>query len=184
MRQKFKNFCWPLFLAFNAVLFISAGCDQAREKMAAAIRPVTVEEVTMTVNAKIDQQKFKEARVEGEKFLDGKADASGALVWAIAKACAQTGDHDLAISYTEQALRANAVSGPQAMTEPLMEPVLTDIRFVSLVAGLDATEIPLPQAKNSAPSPQQKSQTPSTAIRMDRQGIEVKAGDIVIKLPN
>lgn len=184
MYQKFKNFCWPSLLALTAALFLTAGCDQAREKMAAAIKPVNVEEVTVAVNEKIDQRKFREARVEGEKFLDGKTDASGTLAWAIAKACAQTGDHDLAISYTEQALRASAVTGPQAMTEPLMEPVRTDIRFVSLLAGLDAMQTPLPQAKNSVPSPQQKPHTPSTAIRMDRQGIEVKAGDIVIKLPD
>lgn len=184
MCQKLKNCYWSSLLIISAVLFLATGCDQAREKVAAAIKPTTVEAVTVAVNEKIDQQKFKQAQAEGEKFLDGKADESGYLAWAIAKASAQIGDHDLAITYTEQALRANAVTGPQAMAEPLMEPVHTDIRFVSLLAGIGVTQNPVAHAKNSAPTHEAKQKTPSTAIHMDGQGIEVKAGDIVIKLPN
>ena len=152
--------------------------------MAAAIKPVTVEDVTAAVNEKIDHQQFRQAQAEGEKFLDGKADVSGHLAWAIARASAQSGDHDLAIRYTEQALSAHAVTGPQAMAEPLMEPVRTDIRFVSLLAGIGQTQAPLAQANSSPDSAPVKKPAPSTAIRMDGQGIEVKAGNIAIKLPN
>jgi hypothetical protein len=185
MHRKFKKFWGPSLLAFAAILFLTAGCDQAREKMAAAIKPVTVEEVTVEVNEKIDQEKFEEARIEGERFLDGKADASGALAWAIAKSCAQTGDYDKAIRYAEQALGTHAVTAPQAMAEPLMEPVRNDIRFVSLLAGIGGTQTSPAEAKNPVFTHQANQHTPpSTAIRMDAQGIEVKAGDIVVKLPN
>lgn len=180
MYQNFRIKKWKSLVVITTVLFLATGCDSAREKMAAAIKPTTVEEVVVSVNEKIDQQKFMPAQVEGEKFLDGKADASGHLAWAIAKASAQTGDHDLAIKYMGQALKTNAVTGPQAMAEPLMEPIRTDIRFVSLVAGIGVTQNPVAQVKNSAPT----HETPSPAIRMDAQGIEVKTGDIVIKLPN
>jgi len=184
MRQHRNSYHWSSFFVLAAILFLSTGCDQAREKMAAAIKPVTVEDVTAAVNEKIDHQQFRQAQAEGEKFLDGKADVSGHLAWAIARASAQSGDHDLAIRYTEQALSAHAVTGPQAMAEPLMEPVRTDIRFVSLLAGIGQTQAPLAQANSSPDSAPVKKPAPSTAIRMDGQGIEVKAGNIAIKLPN
>ena len=174
-----------LFVIFS-MLFLTAGCDQARENIAAAIKPITVEEVTAVVNEKIDHQQFRQAQTEGEKFLDGKPDASGHLAWALAKASAQSGDHDLAIRYTEQALSAHAVTGPQAMVEPLMEPVRTDIRFVSLLAGMGPTQTSQVEVNSfTPPDPIKKPAIANdTAIRMDGQGIEVKAGDIVIKLPN
>jgi len=172
-----------VFVIFS-ILFLAVGCDQAREKIAAAIKPVTVEEVTASVNDKIDHQQFRQAQTEGEKFLAGKPDASGHLAWALARASAQSGDHDLAIRYTGQALTAHAVTGPQALVEPLMEPVRTDIRFVSLLAGIGPTQAPLVEANSFPPPAPVTKPAPSTAIRMNGQGIEVKAGDIVIKLPN
>lgn len=150
--------------------------------MAAIIKPTTVEDITVAVNEKIERRKFKQAQVEGEKFLDGKPDASGHLAWALAKASAQIGDYYLAIKYAGQALRVNAISGPRAMVEPLLEPIRSDVRFVMLVAESGGTEIPAVEPRNS--TRQASPQTPSTTIRMDAQGIDVKAGDIVLKLPN
>lgn len=182
--QKFKSSFFSSFMLAALMLVLATGCDQTREKVAAFIQPQTVEEVTIAVNRKIEQRKFTEAQAEAEGFLNGKEDASGKLAWALAKACAQTGAHDLAIKYTEQALKANAVTGPQAMVEPLLEPVRTDIRFVSLLAGISISEKSIEKSENlNAKKTIERNQS-ATSIRMDSKGTEVRAGDIVIKLPN
>lgn len=186
LNRKFKfRFLTSFFLA-SIVIVLATGCDQAREKIAGIIKPKTVGEVTVSVNDKIEQRKFKEAQNEGVDFLGGKEDASGHLAWAIAKACAQIGEYDLAIKYASQALKANAVTGPQAMTEPLLEPVRTNIQFVSTIVGVGTGVSENTVAKAKAPSPTQdeKQKQTSTSISMDAQGTEVRAGDIVIKLPN
>lgn len=182
--QKFKSRFFTSFMLATVMLVLATGCDQTREKIAAFIQPQTVEEVTIAVNKKIEQRKFKEAQTEGEEFLKSKEDSSGKLAWALAKACAQTGEHDLAIKYTEQALKANAITGPQAITEPLLEPVRTDIRFVSLLVGISASESPITKPNSSSSKKDVERNKSSTSIRMDGQGTEVRAGDIVIKLPN
>lgn len=182
--RTFKSSYLPSFMLASVVLVLATGCDQAREKIAAVIKPKTVEEVTVAVNEKVEQRRFKQAQTDGEGFLDGKEDASGYLAWAIAKACAQIDETDCAIKYTRQALKANAVTGPQAMIEPLLEPVRTDIRFVSLLAGIGVFENPVAKTKGSSYTQYVEQKKSSTAISMDAQGTEVRSGDIVIKLPN
>lgn len=159
---------------------LTTGCDQARQEIANAIKPVTIEDVIVTVNENVRLGKFKEAQTEGEAFLAGKEDSSGRLAWELAKACAQSGELDLAIKYVSQALKANAVNGPQAMVEPLLEPIRTDLRFVSLLVGIGVAQSPPTNSRTHV----EAEKNPSTAITMGAQGIEVKAGDIVIKLPN
>jgi hypothetical protein len=182
--QKIKSRISPLLILAVAIVLVATGCNQTREKVAAFIQPQTVEEVTIEVNKKIEQGKFTEAQAEAEGFLNGKKDGSGKLAWALAKACAQTGALDLAIKYTEQALKVNAVTGPQAMAEPLLEPVRTDIRFVSLLAGVGISENFTEKSTNLSAKKTTESNQSSTSIRMDSKGTEVRAGDIVIKLPN
>lgn len=182
--QKFESRFFKSFMLAAVMLVLVTGCDQIREKIAAFIQPQTVDDVTIAVNKKIEQRKFKEAKTEGEEFLNGKEDSSGKLAWALAKACAQNGDLDLAIKYTEQALKTNVITGPQAMTEPLLEPVRTDIRFVSLLVGISVSESPITKPDDSGSKKNVERNKSSTSIRMDGQGTEVRAGDIVIKLPN
>lgn len=178
-----KSYCcrkWFGLALTSLVLVLIPGCDQIREKMAAAIKPKTIESVTVAVNEKIEQGKYKLAQTEGEEFLQGKDDSTGRLAWALAKASAQSGESDLAIKYLGQALKANVVTGPQAMAEPLLEPVHTDLRFVKMLVGVEASQSP-----QTAVSPPNTTQAkPSTSITMDSKGTEVKAGDITIKLLN
>ena len=169
-----------LWLVASVTVALTTGCDQARHKIANAIKPVTIEDVTVAVNEKVQLGKFKQAQTEGEEFLAGKVDSTGRLAWELAKACAQSGDLDLAIKYVGQALKANAITGPQAMVEPLLEPVRTDLRFVSLLVRIGVTQNPSANARAHVDSEKK----PSTAIAMGAQGIEVKAGNIVIKLPD
>jgi hypothetical protein len=168
----------------SAALFLVTGCERAGEKIAAMFSPKTVEEVTAAVNEKLAQHKFKDAQIEGEDFLGGKEDTSGHLAWALAKASAQIGQPDVVIKYTAQAIRAKAVTGPEAMIEPLLEPVRTDIRFVSLLAGIGKPESRAAQTNTPNSKQDAERKESSTVINMGAQGTEVRAGDIVIKLSN
>src|SRR4051794_11315484 len=108
MLPRIKIACLRLILLFPIFLVLATGCDDAREKVAAIIKPKTLEDVVASVNAKLDRKEYSQARLEGIEYLNGKDDPAGKLSWALAKACAQTGEYDLAIKYIEQALKTNA----------------------------------------------------------------------------
>ncbi len=176
-----RNFRNSLFFTTLALLVVLiSGCEQAREKMADLIRPKTMESVTSSVNEQIAQGKFKLAQREGEEFLGGKEDVTGQLAWSLAKASAQLGEVDPALKYLGQALKAKAVTGPQAMVEPQLEGLRTELRFVALLVGVSMNQSPA--AKPDATVGE--SGKSSTSINMGSGGTEVKAGDITIKLSN
>lgn len=173
-----------LILLIPIVLALTTGCDSAREKVAAAIKPVTVEEVTASVNEKIGRREYSQARTEGSAYLNDKGDPSGKLAWALAKACAQTGDRDQAIKYVEQALKANAITTADAMGEPLLEPLRDDTRFVALLGGASSSDSATAKAEAPAAPLSPDRTEPKTAVVIDAKGIEARAGDVVVKLPN
>lgn len=114
-----------------------AGCgNEEREQIVAAVGIQPLLDVRASVAAKIDNGKFMEARQEAEAFLNGGVDKSGRLAWALAKACAQLGDHDRALGYVVQAVNAGAVSNLQVMDEPLLGPLHSDMRLVSIAASV------------------------------------------------
>lgn len=171
----FKGF-FSLLVA--AALLLSGGCDKAREQIAAAVKPKTAADVTILVNEQIGKLDFAQAKAEGESFLAANDDASGQLPFAVAKACSQLHDIDCALARMGQALKAGALSAEQVISEPLLEPVLADVRFLALLSANGD----LPKAAPGATAP--RKQASDTSIKMDGQGTEVRAGDIVIKLPN
>lgn len=163
------------------VLGLTAGCDKQRESVAAAIQPRTAQQVTATVNQLLAEGKFKEARADGESFLSGKAPA-GPLAWALAKACAQLGDHDAAIQYASRAVADHAVTGVDVMSEPLLEPVRTDVRLLAFAAGTTDTATstsPQPFAGTPAAQP-----APQATATINAGGIEARAGSVSVKLPD
>lgn len=184
MPSRFKVACLRLIVLLPIVLGLVTGCDEAREKVAAALKPRTTEDVAASVNEKIGRKDYSQARLEGVEYLNGKDDPTGKLAWALAKACAQTGDRDLAIKYTGQALQSNLITPAEAMSEPLLEPVREDIRFVSLLAGTAPPEDKTSQPATSASAIQEKPNAPSTSVTIDAKGIEARAGDVVVKLPD
>lgn len=173
------------FLFFTALaLTLATGCDSAREKVAAAIKPQTVEEVTASVREKIRRHEYSQACAEGVAYLNGKDDPSGKLAWALATAYAQTGGRDQAIKFTEQALKADAITPADAMSEPLLEPVRDDARFVSLLGGANWPGGAIARAKGSASASSAEQKESRTAVTIDAKGIEARAGDVVVKLSN
>ena len=82
-----------LLVAALLSLGVQSGCGrEEREQIAAAVGAASLQDVTTSVSAKSGQGKFKEAREEGEDFLEGDADTGGRFAWLLARACAQLGD--------------------------------------------------------------------------------------------
>lgn len=162
------------------------GCDSTREQIASVIKPKSADDVATSVNAKIDESKYSEAKAEAESFLNGKEDASGRLSWALAKACAQLNLPDLALHYTQRALAAGAVSAGQAMTEALMEPVRTDIRFVTLITAGQTARATISSAASASSSTLRASNAvaASTSVHITNGEITARAGDVMVKLPD
>jgi hypothetical protein len=115
---------------------LSAGCEQARRDIAAALSPPTVQDVVKNVRQKIADGNFRAAREHGEAFLGEHGDATGLLAWELSKACVQLGDNEQGIRFVEQAIRARAVSGIDLMSEPMLEPVRSDQRLLAFAAGM------------------------------------------------
>jgi hypothetical protein len=162
-----------------ALVGLTAGCDKQRESLASAIAPRTAQQVTAAVNQQLADGKFKEARTDGESFLAGSQDPTGQLAWALAKASAQLGDADATIKYASQAVAARAVSNVDLMAEPMLEPVRTDLRLVSLAAGTTAG------VSNQPAAPRPVEPAPATAsATIGANGIEAKAGSVSVKLPD
>jgi hypothetical protein len=155
-------------LAWSA---LASGCQQK-----------TAQDVIASVNQNLSHGKFKEAQAQGEDFLAGKEDSGGQLAWALAKACAQLGKHDLAVNYASQAIRANAVSGVELMAEPLLDPIRTDIRLVALAAGMSATAPT--QATQPAQATRPVQAAPHASASVNAHGVEATAGDVSVKLPD
>ena len=167
-------------LALAAIVGLSAlqtGCGRdVGAKIAAAILPADAPAVTASVNQKLAARQFREALDEGASFLKSNQDPSGQLAWALAKASAQLGHHDLAVSYASAAVKADAVSGVTLMAEPLMEPVRTDFRYTSLAAGLESA--------THAPAAKRGTNEAATGDVSVTAGVEASAGDVSVKLPD
>ena len=170
----------------SLLLLSVVGCDSTREQIASMIKPRSADDVATSVNTKIDQSKYSEAKAEAESFLNGKEDASGRLSWALAKACAQLNLPDLALHYTQRALAAGVVSAGQAMTETLMEPVRTDIRFVTLMTAGQTGRATASSVESSSSSTLRASSAvaASTLVNITNGEITARAGDVMVKLPD
>ncbi|HEY0489612.1 MAG TPA: hypothetical protein VGD30_08890 [Telluria sp.] len=161
--------------AMVGLMSLQAGCDKdLGAQIASSIRPANAQDVTASVNQKILEAKFKEAQDEGIAFLKGHEDKSGQLAWALAKASAKLGNHDLAIQYAGEAVKGGAVTSVQLMSEPMLDPVRTDIRFTSLAAGIDTAS----PAAAAVPAASASGDVSVTA------GVEASAGDVSVKLPD
>jgi hypothetical protein len=161
-------------LSLCVAMPLLAGCDAARENLAAAIKPATATDVANAMRTQIAQGKFAEASEQGVAYLKDKQDAAGVVAWETAKASAQAGKVDEAVRYAELAIKGGTVSGVDLMAEPLLEPVRTDARLVALAAG--GADAPLQvQAPAIVPA--------SAEASIDASGVKAKAGDVSVELP-
>lgn len=164
-------------LALCAALPLLSGCEDARESLASAIKPAGAAEVATGLRRQIAQGKFAEASLEGAGFLKDKQDTAGVVAWETAKASAQAGKLDDAIRYAGLAVKGGTVSAIDLMSEPLLEPVRTDIRFVTLATGDGATAQATLPATVPAPAEADAQAT------IGAGGVKASAGDVSVQLP-
>lgn len=163
-------------LALCAALPLLSGCDAARNNLAAAIKPASAAEAASALRQQIAEKKFAEASTEGARFLEDKQDTAGVVAWETAKASAQAGKLDDAIRYAGLAVKGGTVSGVDLMSEPLLEPVRADIRFVTLATGDGAPAAAVLPAALPAPA--------DAAASIGTGGVKASAGDVSVQLPD
>lgn len=161
--------------AMLGLMSLQAGCSSdVGAHIAMAIRLANAHDVTVSVNQKISEYRFKEAQDEGIAFLKDHEDKSGQLSWALARASAKLGNLDLAVKFAGEAVRAGAVSHVQLMGEPMLEPVRSDIRFISLAAAINMHGRVVVGSPGSS-DPVNASET---------AGGQASAGDVSVNLPD
>ena len=173
---------------FGTMLTLGA-CD----KLASA---PTVEQTLQAAQLKLASQDTAGAIVQLQSHIKSHGDAGGRLHWALARAQAQAGAFDAALSALQAALSAGAVSAEQAMVEIAFAALRTDIRFVSLLTGT-AMAAPAPQVGDRAPSPAPVAVPPPLAtsampghsattgtVSVSLDGpIQARAGGVVASVP-
>lgn len=169
---------------FGTMLTLGA-CD----KLASA---PTVEQTLQAAQLKLASQDTAGAIVQLQSHIKSHGDAGGRLHWALARAQAQAGAFDAALSALQAALSAGAVSAEQAMVEIAFAALRTDIRFVSLLTGT-AMAAPAPQVGDTAPSPAppplatsampgHSATTGTVSVSLDGP-IQARAGGVVASVP-
>lgn len=164
-------------LALCVAMPMLSGCEDVRESLASAIKPAGAAEIATGLRQQLAQGKFAEASARGADFLKDKQDTAGVVAWETAKASAQAGKPDDAIRYAGLAIQGGTVSGIDLMSEPLLEPVRTDIRFVTLAAGDGAP------AAAAGPASVPPAAPLDTNAAIGAGGVKASAGDVSVQLP-
>jgi hypothetical protein len=175
MQSSSKGFRASLLALLVGASGLLAGCEGARESVAAAIRPASAQDVAAALRQQVGEGKFRQAHDDGAAFLADKKDAGGLVAWETAKASAQAGLADDAIRFATLAVHAHAVPAEGLLAEPLLAPVHTDPRLLALVTGTDA----------AAPAGSAKPATDNQAqATIGAGGVKASAGDVSVELPN
>jgi hypothetical protein len=164
-----------------------SGCDQVRTKLADLIAPQSSEDALKSVNTLVATGQLKEARAKAEAFVDKSGPLQAEFVFAAARVCALAGDRDAALRYLSSAIGPLSLTADGLMSESAFASLRTDIRFLQLITGQSAPVKPSAMVPAQSPAPLLGADVTSSGdaqIKMDRHSTEVRAGDIVIKLPN
>jgi hypothetical protein len=172
------------------VLAVSmSGCDQLRSKVADLISPQSPQEALNAVNRLVDEGKYQDARDKAVSRVD-KPDAPkrGEFALAAARAYAYLGDVEGAIRYLGIAVSSLDLSPDEPMSDPAFQELRTNVRFLQAITQLTpqrpAAEKPQQAQQSQKPQGIEANAGGGTQIKMNGNGTEVRAGDIVIKLPN
>jgi hypothetical protein len=150
-----------LFLALCGLFFLS-GCDQVRQALGDMINPPSASEVTARVSALAAQGKAAQAIQVGEDFLLKNKDASGDLHRKLAQLHTSQGDVVSAVRHLQQSTAgaptpqpASPATQPSAPSTKTAEPAAT----AGTAASVDGA-----------------------AAKVGPNGVEVRAGDVSIKI--
>lgn len=169
-----------LFVVVCMVANLSA-CDQLRGRLAEMIAPQSPEQALKSIDTMVNAGQLKEALIKAESFAEKPGDLRGYFELAAARVAAMQGDVDAALRYLARAVGVLNLSPDQLMADEAFSALHTDIRFLQTITGQASTVTP---AKKSSPSDTHVKASEDTQIKMTNQGTEVRAGDVVIKLPN
>mgnify|MGYP000252842406 CR=1 FL=1 len=167
-----------LELAFLTCLLVNlSGCDQFRGRLADWISPQTPQEALKSIGTMVAAGQLKEALVKAEAFIDKPGDLRPQFEFAAARVAALQGQVELALSHLSRALADMDMTPDQLMADEAFEAMHTNVRFLQIITGGVGT-----QPATSAGTEVKASE--DTQIKITNQGTEVRAGDVVIKLPN
>ena len=169
-----------LFLLIT-LLGMLAGCDELRTKIVDLIQPETPQQTLVVVDDLIANGKTKLAISKAEKLAETSGPMQGHFSWSLARAYALEGDLDKSLKNLRTAIDKLNLTPADVLHEKAFESVQTNIRFMETITNIKGT-----QQSSSPPSTQGgvQSDANQTSIKMDGSGTEVRAGNIILKLPN
>ena len=169
-----------LFLLIS-LFGIFAGCDELRSKIVDVIQPQTPQQTLIAVDDLIVNGNTKLAITKAEKIAETSGPLQGQFSWSLARAYALEGDLDKALKNLRTAIEKLNLTPADVLHEKAFESIQTNIRFMETITNVSGTQ----QSSNSSVN-QVRNQTDAnqTSIKMDSSGTEVRAGNIVLKLPN
>ena len=169
-----------LFLLIS-LFGIFAGCDELRSKIVDVIQPQTPQQTLIAVDDLIVNGNTKLAISKAEKIVETSGPMQGQFSWSLARAYALEGDLDKALKNLRTAIEKLNLTPADVLHEKAFESIQTNIRFMETITNVSGT-----QQSSSSSVNQVRNQTDAnqTSIKMDSSGTEVRAGNIVLKLPN
>jgi hypothetical protein len=166
-------------LLATSVLVALPGCDQFREQVAGWIAPTPPTEALQSVDTLIEQGRLKDAKNTVEANINETEAWRHHFELAAARIHALQGDQDTALQYLSKALAGLEITADELMKDAAFVSMTTDVRFLQIITG---------QAESSSVVPPKPVTSISAGgdaqILNTQQGTEIRAGDVVIKLPN
>jgi|GEM_PF-3439562 hypothetical protein len=164
-----------LMMIFVTSMLLLSGCE---DKLGSLFGSKSPEQILGEVTAKYSSGNYGDVKTQGESFAKKVGPNQGDFALIVAKACAKLGDADSALNYLELAIKLQSINPQQAMFEPAFETIRTEMRFVSLVAGHGGHQQTSQTQSVQAPVKRE----PSTAVKIDGNGIEASAGGVSVKI--
>lgn len=166
-------------LLATSVMVALPGCDQFREQVAGWIAPTPPTEALQSVDTLIEQGRLKEAKNTVEANINETEAWRHHFELAAARIHALEGDQETALQYLSKALAGLEITADELMKDAAFVSMTTDVRFLQIITG---------QAESSSVVPSKPVTSISAGgdaqILNTQQGTEIRAGDVVIKLPN
>jgi hypothetical protein len=179
---KTNHFKTGLLATLIASSVFLSGCDQIRSRVAELISPETPAQALEAAEKLIEAGKYQEARNKAQPAADKpESPMRGDFAFTTARASAFTGDTEAALRYLALALQSKSFNSDEVMSEPAFEPLQTNIQFLRIITQ---SVVDPRSRETTATAPALEVGTGNTLIRQDSKGTEVRAGDVVIKLPN
>ena len=164
-----------LFLIACLSLSLTA-CDQFRERVAGWIAPQSPAEALKSVDNLLEQGQLKEAKNKVDAHINEPGEWKHHFELAAARIHAMQGDQEAALQFLSKALAGLDIPADEVMADRAFANLLTDVRFLQIITS-QSQDAPV-QANTTVRAGD------AAQIQTTKQGTEIRAGDVVIKLPN